>query len=270
MTNLIASGRIALGLVLSCTIAACASGPGGSRGGDPGRQSASRMLDREEVRRRPLPSIGEPGRVAAADVRFARAARDEGQWTAFARFADNGALIHGENGPFEAAPWLAAQANPPEAVSWAPTSVWTSCDGSLAVSFGRYQQPDGIVGSYVTVWKLQRDGEYEWTYDMGGPDNPQPDPPAPPLPPSDDLIVVPALDFVDGKVADCARGASQPVVPPVAADATTDGARSDDGTLQWRWEHRTDGTRVFRADYLREGRWEEALDFVMPPEGARR
>lgn len=258
----------------SACVAATASDPGPARANDQNRQESSRMLDRAEVRRRPLPSIGEPGRVAAADVRFARTARDEGQWTAFARFAAPGAQIHGADGPFEAAPWLAAQANPARSVNWAPTAVWTSCDGTLAVSFGRFIQPDAIVGSYATVWALQGSGQrnrdYEWTYDMGGPDNPQPDPPAPPLPPSDDLIVVPALDFVDGKVADCARGTAQPELPPVADGATSGGARSDDGTLQWRWEHRVDGTRALRVDFLRQGRWETALDFVMPPEGARR
>lgn len=269
MTNRITLA-LALPLLSAITLVALPSTSSEARQGDPGRQGARQMLDREEVRRRPLPSIGEPGRVAAADVRFARAARDDGQWTAFARFAASGAQIHGEEGPFAAAPWLARQVNPAEAVSWGPTSVWTSCDGTLAATFGRYRQPDGIVGSYATIWARQRDGEYKWTYDMGGPDNPQPPAPTPPLPPSEDVIVVPALDFVDGKVAECVRPAAQPVIPAPAEGVSTGGAGSDDGTLQWRWEHRPDGTRVVRVDYLREGRWEAALDFVMPVGGARR
>ncbi|MCL6250105.1 hypothetical protein M3P36_03460 [Altererythrobacter sp. KTW20L] len=269
MTNLIAPGRIALGIFLSCSLAACASGPGGSRGGDPGRQGASQMLERTEVRRRPLPVIGEPGRVAAADVRLARTAREEGQWTALARRAASGALIHLEEGTVEAASWLSRQPSPARATGWTPTAVWTSCDGSLAVSFGRYQQDDGTVGSYARVWTLRRDGEYDWTYEMHGPDNPQPPAPTPPVQPSSDVIVVPALDFVEGRVAECARGTAQPSLPAVSDGAQTGGARSDDGTLQWRWEHRADGTRVVRVDYLREGRWENALDFVMPVGGAR-
>ena len=269
MKNLVASRRIVLGLFLSCTVAACASGPGGPRGGDPGRQGASQMLERTEVRRRPLPVIGEPGRIAAADVRLARIAREEGQWNALARRAASGALIHLEEGTVEAASWLARQPDPARATGWTPTAVWTSCDGSLAVSFGRYQQDDGMVGSYARVWTLRRDGEYDWTYEMHGPDNPQPLPPNPPVQPSSDVIVVPALDFVEGRVADCARGTAQPSPPAVSDGAQTGGARSDDGTLQWRWEHRADGTRVVRVDYLRDGRWDNALDFVMPVGGAR-
>lgn len=226
----------------------------------------------ERPRRRPLTAVGDPGRVAAIDGRFARAAREEGQWTAFASFAAPGALMHvADAPPFPAAPWLATQSNPAEAVAWAPTAVWASCDGTLAVSFGRFRQPDGLVGSYATVWELHGERDYRWTYDMGGPDVPQPPPPPPRVPPSDEVIVVPGLGLIDGKVAECPRGGALPAPPlATAADgAQSGGGRSADGTMQWRWQHGPDGTRRIVLDYVRDGRWQTALDFGFAADGAR-
>ncbi len=225
----------------------------------------------ERPRHRPLASVGDPGQVAATDGRFARTAREEGQWTAFASFAAPGALMHWADGPFEAAPWLAAQANPAEAMAWVPTAVWASCDGTLAVSFGRFRQPDGQVGSYATVWELRGERDYRWTYDMGGADVPQPPPPPPRVPPSDEVIVVPGLGLIDGKVAECPRGGTLPAPPLaiVADDAQEGGASSDDGTLRYRWEHNADGTRRIVVEYVREGRWLTALDFGFTAAGAR-
>ncbi len=225
----------------------------------------------ERPRRRPLAAVGDPGRVAAVDGRFARAAREEGQWTAFANFAAPGAVMHWADGPpFEAAAWLATQSNPAEAVAWAPTAVWASCDGTMAVSFGRFRQPDGVVGSYATVWQLHGERDYRWTYDMGGADVPQPPPPPPRVPPSDEVIVVPGLGLIDGKVADCPRGSARETPVRVVVDIPPGhGALAADGTLAWRWEHRADGARRIVVDYLREGRWQTALDFGFAADGTR-
>lgn len=228
---------------------------------------------REQPRTRRLDAVGDPGRIAATESAFARAAREEGQWTAFARFAAPGALLHGAQGTFAAAPWLAAQANPPATVDWQPTAVWASCDGTLSVSFGRSRQPDGTMGSYATVWELQggRNGgrDYRWTYDMGGPDVPQPPPPPPRVPPSDEVILVPGLGLVDGKVADCPRGRAVPPLPPeiVANTSQEGGGQSGDGTLRWRWEHRADGARLIVVSWLRDGRWQTALHFGFAADG---
>lgn len=264
--------RIIAALLLSATLAACASGPSTPRSRVPGGEAAEAMLERAEVRRRALPTQGEPGLIAAIDRRFARTAQQEGQWSAFRQFAAAGALLHMAHGPQDAGQWLAGRADPPQSVGWWPTAVWASCDGTLAISFGRYIEPTGIVGSYATVWTLQGDGEYRWAYDMGGPDNPQPPLPAPRAEPDINTIVVPAIDVIDGRVADCRRGGALPPAPSTSPPdgAQGGGGRSADGTLQWRWEHRPDGTRRILADYLRNGRWEQAIDFTMPSEGARR
>jgi hypothetical protein len=234
-------------------------------------QQAAEQQQERPRRRPPLAAVGDPGRVAAFDGRFARTAREEGQWTAFARFAASDAVLHQPGAaPFDAAPWLAAQSNPPEAVAWQPTAVWASCDGSLAVSFGRFRQPDGMMGSYATVWALQGDREYRYTYDMGGLDVPQPPPPPPRVPPSDEVIVVPGLGLIDGKVADCPRGPA-PAVPLATVEdgAQYGGALSADGTLFWRWEHSANGARRVKVTWLRDGRWQTALDFGFAADGSR-
>jgi hypothetical protein len=218
---------------------------------------------------RQLPSVGDPGRVAATDSSFARTAREQGQWTAFAAYAAPGAVMHWADGPpFEAAPWLATQSNPAEPLAWAPTAVWASCDGTLAVSFGRFRQPDGQVGSYTTVWTLQGEREYRWAYDMGGLDLPQPPPPPPRVPPSDEVIVVPGLGLINGKVADCPRGNAREMPVRVVVDIPSGhSAMADDGTLAWRWEQTDDGSRRIVVDWLRDGRWQTALDFGFAADG---
>ena len=222
------------------------------------RSQAQKILKRR-------PSIGDPGKVAATDIAFARAARDEGQWTAFTEYSAANAMLHGANGVIEARPWLAQQADPAEAVRWGPKAVWSSCDGTLAVSFGRFRDPEGMVGSYVTVWEWQpEDRVYRWTYDMGTQDNPQPPPPAPAAEPDEDTIVVQGLGMVESKIADCLE--TDAPRPRGQQPALADPYTSADGTLKWRYEHSgsAPATRRVVVDWMRDGTWQTALDFTAP------
>ena len=45
------------------------------------------------------PYAAQPSQVVARELEFARAAREDGQWTAFRAFAADDALLHGRNGP---------------------------------------------------------------------------------------------------------------------------------------------------------------------------
>lgn len=216
------------------------------------------------------PGAAQPSTIVAAEIAFARAAREQGQWTAFRQFAAPGALLHGQNGPFPIEPWLATQTDPPEAVQWEPRAVVISCDGALAVSQGRSRTPDGKVGNFLTVWERQPGGEYRYIFDAGGPDVPQP-PPRPKI--EDGNIVVTSIDAVQGMVASCPRsGAPIPPPPaiPVGEDDKTDARLSRDGTLRWRWEHRTDGTRFAAAEYFYQGRWLTAFEQSLTPEGEQK
>lgn len=230
--------------------------------------------ERERQRSRPLRTAGEPGRVAAADWGLARLSREEGQWTAFRDTQAGGALFHQAEGPVDAATWLMGRADPVEPEQWAPATAWTSCDGTLGVTEGRFRQADGLVGTYVTVWTLQRDRSYKWTYDLSSLDNPQPsarERPAPPAVSPRDLIEVIDIPSVRGHVADCVRrGGPRPERPqPILGPAVRAGSgASDDATLVWRWEHRANGERLFSADYLHDGAWQRVTELRVAPEAS--
>lgn len=207
------------------------------------------------------PGEAQPSRIVATESAFARMAREEGQWTAFRAFAAPGAMIHGVNGAIPAEPWLAAQDDPPAAVQWGPREIWMSCDAKLAVSTGRFRDPDGIVGNFITVWQRQPEGEYHWVYDSGTPDDPQPPPRA--VPEEGDIVVT-AMDSVRGHVADCGkREEPRPALPLESASGV-----SPDGTLAYRWEHVGEGERKFTAYWLADGKWEVAMDELWPAGGA--
>lgn len=237
--------KVAASLVSVALLASCTSGP---------PRIPRAVIDRALVG---APGEAQPGKIVAAEIAFSQAARDEGQWTAFRKFMAPGAVIHGVNGPIDAAAWLATQKDPPAAVQWAASSVWMSCDGKLAVSRGRFRDPEGLVGTFITVWQRQDDGAYRWIYDIGATDDPQPDARA-----DDDGagIIVSADDIIQGYVADCPKqGSSLPAGPySVMADsARYSSGASPDKTLRWSWVHEADGTRRLTLDYFSDGRWEQ-------------
>ncbi|TIX48863.1 hypothetical protein [Alteraurantiacibacter aquimixticola] len=215
----------------------------------------------------PLPASAEPGRVAAADFAFAKQAREEGLWTAFRATMHTGAVIHTPGGPSDAAQFLEGRADPAESLVWAPSEVWSSCDGTLAATIGRFTNPDGTVGSYITVWALQEDRRsYRWAYDMGATDDPQPPPPAPEPEPGPDTIVIEELVTINGHVADCPAGAPRRGRPgeslQLAMDASS--VRATDDSLRVSWGDEADGARVARVDWLQDGEWVEAYRMTIP------
>lgn len=253
--------RLLIAATASLVLAGCASN------GPP--RTPREYIDRVLTR-----AIGEaqPSKVVAAEVAFARAAREQGQWTAFNEFSADGAVMHGLRGPIEAKPWLAGRENPPAAVQWAPKAIWMSCDGALAVSQGRFRDPDGTVGTFITVWQRQADDSYLWVYDGGSPDNPQPPPKAPGEAAGEDDIIVTAYDTIKGLVADCVRrGESVPPPPEVAlAEGTRSGSTlSQDGTLRWRWEHDPANNRRVVVDFYSGGVWQTGLDQYYPAPAAQ-
>ena len=212
--------------------------------------------------------IADPGKVAATDFAFARAARENGQWSAFAEYAAPDAQLDEQGGFVAASSGLSLRTNPAQSVSWAPQIVWSSCDGTLAVSSGRFQQVDGKVGTYMTAWQLQPRGLYRWIYRISALDDPQPVRRAPVETPSgEDVIVVEQLSVIEGKAADCtASGEPAPApAPEIIADSSQyQIGRSADGTLQYRWEHRAVGSRRLVVDYVRDGAWERVLNLAVP------
>ena len=248
-------------LAIPILLVACAGGGGPPK---PNKRTLA-LIDRALSA---APGAAQPSTIVAAELAFSRAAREKGQWTAFREFAAPGALLHGADGPFAIEPWLATQTDPPEAVQWKPRTVVMSCDGAVAVSQGRYRDPQGKVGNFVTVWERQPDNTYRYIFDAGGDDVPQP-PPRKVIEEGD--IVVTEIDAVQGMVATCPRAGPGTTPPPpaipIGEDGKTDAKLSRDGTLRWRWEHRGDGTRYAAADYFHQGRWVTAIEQSLVPTG---
>ncbi len=208
-------------------------------------------------------SYANPSAVIAAELAFARLAREKGQWTAFREtaapdavmFADGGAPHGGVEVMVLAQPWLKTRANPAVPLAWQPHHVWSSCDGALVVSSGAWQR-GAAQGWFTTVWQRQDKGGYKWVFDHG------------------DVLVQPlaAPDMIAATVADCpaaqrragpppteARGgrpkrAAKPAkAPPVPFDPTAREGRSPDGTLVWRVTADASGAHAFTAQLRQDG-----------------
>lgn len=250
-----------LTLATGLALAAC-SGSGG-----PPKPTKRQMIQINRALKT-APGAAQPSTIVSTELAFSRAAREKGQWTAFRQFLAPGALLHGPDGPFPIEPWLATQTDPASAVQWEPRVIAMSCDGATAVSHGRYRDPQGKVGNFVTVWERQPTGEYKYVFDAGGDDVPQP-PPRKVI--EDGDYVVTTIDAVQGLVATCPRAGAAAAPPPPALplgeDGKADARLSRDGTLRWRWEHRADGTRYAAADYFYQGRWTTAIEQTLVPTG---
>lgn len=188
----------------------------------------------------PAPNIG---KVVATELAFARAAQEDGQWTAFSEYAADGALIFGRTGAIEAKPWLATLENPPEAVAWEPHRVWSSCDGSLAVTQGAFRGPDGQVGTFNTVWQRQRNGEYRWVFDFGHEQDQSPVKP----------------EMIASHLADCdAR------LPAPTEDAGAAMQFSRDGSVAWSYQFIGEGERHYKVWIASREGWQQVVDLKLP------
>jgi len=224
--------RPALGAALALLAAASAQGQSGPQGFSLQRSERGREQDYRRA---------DPAAVVAAELAFARAAQDKGQWSAFAEYATEDAVMFVPQ-PTNAQAWLKGRANPPQAVRWQPHQVWSSCDGSLAVTKGAWQRADGSVGYFTTVWQRQakeKDG-YRWVLDQG------------------DALAEPlaAPEMIGAKVAECPRPMQHDAVilepPQCTAQGCSGGGRSGDDTLEFRYQTQPDGARTFRV-LLRTG-----------------
>ena len=215
--------------------------------------------------RQTLRPTANPGGVIAAEIGFAALAQEKGQWTAFRTTAAKGAKMFAPQ-PVLAADYLKNRKDPPVAVKWQPHMVWSSCDGSIAVTRGAWQRPDSPKdsgGYFITVWQRQKDGGYKWVLDQG------------------DALTQPLAepDAIDGVVADCPapghrsdhkddlRDANgKPLTGPQAfADPLSAGA--NDGSLTWATTVDTAGARDFTLRLRKDGAMRDVLHVAVKAPG---
>jgi hypothetical protein len=212
---------------------------------------AQPQFDEAPSREIRLPPAAAPSDIVAAELGFARRAREEGQWTAFRATATPDAVMFVPQ-PVNAQAWLKKRADPPAPVRWRPHAVYMPCDGSYGVATGDWQRPDGSTGYFTTLWQRQKDGDYRWVLDSG-----------------DDLATPRAApEAIGATIATCAPRRAGPMAPfpprgrkprrdtrpliaiPVPPPASFEG-RSDDGTMRWRWAVEADLSRRFTV-WLRQ------------------
>ncbi|WP_150125016.1 hypothetical protein [Tsuneonella mangrovi] len=192
-----------------------------------------------------LRPVANPGAVVAAELAFARAAQEQGQWTAFRKFAAKDAVLFFSTGPVEAKKWLSGKSDPAKAVTWNPLAVWSSCDGSIAVSHIAFAYPDGgPSGEGYTVWQRRKQGDYRYLFDFGWAAGRQP--------------VAP--EMIDARVAECKA-------PPAAPANASDMYFSTDHSLAWTYSI-DNGTRSFKVWTSGTSEPRLAVNVTVPPQGS--
>ena len=208
-------------------------------------------------------SYANPSAVIAAELAFAQAAQDKGQWTAFAEAAAPDAVMFTPQMVYAQA-WLKGRANPAVAVKWQPHEIWSSCDGSLMVSHGAWQGPRRT-GYFTTLWQRQRNGAYKWIYDGG------------------DTLAEPlaAPEMISAQIADCpartrrppaaearsGRGNPRETYRPIPFDPAHRSGQSDDGTLRWTVTVGPGGARNLSVEWKKDGADKPALTEQVSAEG---
>ena len=225
-----------LALLPALALAACASGGGHRADGGPKLRPAA-----------------DPSAVIAAELAFSQLARSKGQWTAFRETAAPEAEMFVPQRA-AAAEWLKGRADPGVTVAWQPHAVWSSCDGSYAVTQGVWERP-GSPGSFVTVWQRQPDGRHKRLLDMS----------------ISTETAIKAPEMVAARVADCGKSPSQRAMLASAdaafsagmaagdsADAAFGGA--EDLTLRWDARVAGDGRRHISVELWNGSRFETVID----------
>jgi hypothetical protein len=189
-----------------------------------------------------------------ADLAFARDAKRQGQWTAFRKWADPDAVMFTPHAVW-AKTFLKPLKDPPKAISWRPSTTYSSCDGRTAVNMGPWFTQDERLGGYfTTVWQ-RTDAGWRWVYDGGIPAPKNPGSRTPKsirascsMPTTASPVAAPKLSEKRG--------------PPRLQD---DGrGRSADGTLTWDWKVSANGERLFRTYLWNGSRYAEVIHALDP------
>jgi ketosteroid isomerase-like protein len=112
--------------------------------------------------------------VIKTDEAFSAMSKAQGMKKAFIEYMDNdGILLRPNHLPIIGAyaiEYLTRQNDTAFTLTWKPSSAQVSGSGDLAFSFGVYdlQLKDTLLkGTYVSVWKKQKDGKWKFALDSG-------------------------------------------------------------------------------------------------------
>ena len=198
-------------------------------------------------------AVHAPARGALnAEYDFIRTSEQQGQWTAFRRFAHPDAVMFTPEATW-AQQWLRGRTDPPKSIEWRPAISFVSCDGRTAVNQGPWLSASRKAsGTFTTVWQAEH-RQWRWVYDGGKP--------------ASGPVVWPMKAEV--RQASCARKASgPPIAAPPPAVRHADGSPPDDfgrgisadSTLGWDWKVTEPG----KSRHLRVFLWNgQSYDLVI-------
>jgi len=175
------------------------------------------------------PAAPRPMSAIDAERAFAADAQKIGQWTAFRKWSTPDALMFTPQ-PVNARAFFGKLKNPSVPVFWWPGRSYVSCDGTVAINTGPWVRDYGkSVGYFTTVWVRQKNGGWKWVYDAGDEEK--------------------FMRGEGGDIAPVVAACTKPKMPAVAAAPPpgwkAGSGRSPDGTLEWAWAVRSDGSRTF-------------------------
>lgn len=111
-----------------------------------------------------------------ADINFSKMSAEKGMKSAFIDYIDsNGVLLRPNHLPIigaNAIDYLIQENDSSYVLTWEPQYAEAASSGDLGYTYGIYQlhiksKDSSIYGSYISVWKKQKDGKWKFVLDSG-------------------------------------------------------------------------------------------------------
>ncbi|MDB5200086.1 MAG: hypothetical protein JWO92_2049 [Chitinophagaceae bacterium] len=112
--------------------------------------------------------------IIKTDKEFSKASSTQGMKKAFIEYMDDdGVLLRPNHPPIigaNAIEYLTEQDDSTYTLTWVPSSAQVAASGDLGYSYGIYNlelQDTTLQGTYVSIWKKQKDGKWKFVLDTG-------------------------------------------------------------------------------------------------------
>lgn len=121
-----------------------------------------------------LPAKPSANQILTADIAFSDLSKKEGMKRAFIEYIDNeGILLRPNHLPIAGAnaiDYLSQVNDSGYALTWVPSGAQIAASGDLGFTFGIYSlatKDTTLKGTYVSIWKKQKDGKWKFVLDSG-------------------------------------------------------------------------------------------------------
>jgi ketosteroid isomerase-like protein len=128
------------------------------------------------VNKRPLQAIDPQGTLMNVDRAFSKMSEEEGVKKAFIKYIDSdGVLLRPNQYPImgaDAVDFISQNEDTTYTMTWEPKGGTVAQSGELGYTYGVYtlklkKNNRVFQGTYVSVWKKQRDGQWRFVMDSG-------------------------------------------------------------------------------------------------------